>query len=189
MNIYFSHEKRKEQPMRKRFYLPLMIMLFVVGCATTIKPTYVDPTGRQLPIPHYVLQDLSGELTFTFYYTLFEKYKDLDGTVLRSPQYLDLLKFHEFERSEDSEIVLTIEVLNPKQIEYYIWQKVRVVNQDNTISYLGGELASSNSRYRCYNFQLPKNNTVKEVNFGLDVINSYGNIIMRIGDFRYEITK
>jgi len=175
--------------MRKHIILLVTLLFFIVGCATTIRPTYVDPTGRQLPVPHYILQDMSGEIMFTFYYTAFKSKKDLDGTILRIPTYLSLSSLHKIKLSEYELITLTIEVMNPQRMEYRLWgQYISISKTENKII-VSNMLGKSNTSYRYYTFRLPFSDSIKEVIYGVSVYNKDGNHMMNIGDFHYMLIK
>jgi len=175
--------------MRKKNILLVILLVFIVGCSTTIKPTYVDPAGRQLPVPHYVLQSTSGEIVFTFYYVALKGNKDLDGTVLSIPTYLSLTSFHKIKLSEYKSINLVIEVMNPKRIEYHMWDKSTSIGEKGYRNFSGTRLSKSNSEYRQYVFQLPLSKKIKQVEYRVEVNDKKGNRMMNIGDFRYKLVK
>lgn len=189
-NMYFFHFNGKEQLMRKKNIILLVILcIFLIGCATIVKPTFVDPTGRQLPVPHYVLQDMSGDLTFTFYYTLLNVNKDLDGTILRIPTYIHLASFHKIKLSEYKAITLTIEVMNPKKIEYNLWDYYTSVDVKENKTYNGSRLAKSNAKYRQFDFNLPFSPDIKQVVYSVEVSDKNGDQMLNIGDLHYALVK
>ena len=175
--------------MRLRHVTVLIALLtLVVGCAT-IKTNYVDQTGRQLPIPHYVLQNMSGDLTFTFYYTLLKVNKDLDGSALRIPTYVSMASFHKIKLSNYKAITLTIEVMNPKKIEYNLWGKYTSVDAEGSKTYNGSNLAKSNAEYRQFVFNLPFSSDIESVIYNVEVSDKNGDMILNIGDMHYKLVK
>jgi len=166
----------------------IALLTLVVGCAT-IKANYVDQTGRQLPIPHYMLQNMSGDLMFTFYYTLLNVNKDLDGTILETPTYVCMASFHKIKLSHYKAITLTIEVMNPKETEYNLWEKYTSVDVEGNKTYNGTNLAKSNAKYRQFIFNLPFSSDIKEIVYSIEVSDKNGDMILNIGDLHYALVK
>lgn len=169
----------------------IFLIIFAVGCSSTpVKPVVVDPVGRQFPTPHYSLQDMRGYgLGVVFYYTTYQEIKDLDGTVIQKPIYLDMLKINDIPKG--SRTVLTIEILNQKQKRYALWERVQLIKQDsktNIPDARGGRLAVSNLGYRQYVYELPTSPDIKSVNYGIDIIGEDGSILMHVGDFNYLVS-
>jgi hypothetical protein len=165
----------------------LFLSLLIVGCATTIKSTYVDPTGRQLPVPHYVLQSTSDKMQATFYYALLKGKKDLDGTTIRIPTYLPL-KEQEIQFEKNNILELTIELLNMNQSRYVLWETYRIVYENNHVSYCGKRLATTNFNYRKFECLLPYSKDIKKVEYKIE-IQSKGLTVMTIGNFQYVLKK
>jgi len=169
--------------------LGLFLFLFVLGCAST-KTTIVDSSGRQLPTPHYTLQSTAEPtLTVLFYFARFDEIKDLDGSSQAKPIYLNMLKHNEIPRG--SKVVLTIEINNPKKIQYAFWERVQTFKTGTSLKIpdaKGGRTAVSNLDYRHYNYTLPMGSDLQIVNYGIDVIGTTGSILFHIGDFNYTIT-
>ena len=165
-----------------------LFFFFIFACATQ-KPTIVDVTGRQLPTPSYTLQSTTEPtLTALFYFTRLDEIKDLDGSSQTKPIYLNMLKYNEIPIG--SKVVLTIEINNPKKMQYAFWERVQTF-KSGTSSKIpdakGGRIAVSNLDYRNYNYTLPMNPDLQIVNYGIDVISTTGAILFHIGDFNYTI--
>ena len=167
----------------------LFLFLFVLACATQ-KPTIIDVTGRQLPTPSYTLQSTTEPtLTVLFYFTRLDEIKDLDGSPQAKPIYLNMLKHNEIPIG--SKVVLTIEINNPKKIQYTFWERVQTFKTGGSLKIpdaKGGRIAVSNLDYRNYNYTLPMTSDLQAVNYGIDVIGITGGILFHIGDFNYTIT-
>lgn len=173
--------------MRKKVTILIMLLSVVVGCATTIKPTYVDPTGRQMPVPHYVLQSTSTKIQAMFYYTLWNGKKDLDGTLIETPTYLPM-KPQEIQFQKNKLLALTIEILNPNKSEYVLWATYEVVYENNSKSLHGQKLAMSNLNYRAHSIALPYSSTIKVVDYKVEIL-CKGQPVILIGNFHYVLTK
>ena len=119
--VNFLLTKGVDMKMKKLMILPIIILL--VGCASNMKMKVVDPVGRQIPTPHYVLRRLSTNMTATFYYVLMKTEKDLDGTLLSHPTYLPMNKI--YKATSKDILLLVIEVSNPKRNEYTLWSETK----------------------------------------------------------------
>ena len=84
--------------MKIKLILPI-ILLLLLGCATT-KITAVDQTGRQVPMPHYVLRTMDGNYQVLFYWAKHKGVRDLDGTLISKPSYFDFFKHDEINPKE-----------------------------------------------------------------------------------------
>ena len=164
----------------------LSIMLLLVGCAT-VNTEFVDPYGRQLPNPHFVLQAVGQPLLVTFYYTAYEEVKDVDGTVIGKPVFLDFRSYQTLSVKKYKALTLTIEVKNPAEIEYQLYEQIKYDEAETGKSIQkGGMIRKSNLPYRQFVYNLPCEDGFRSVD--QLVIMSVGNFeIMRIGNFRYDL--
>ena len=130
----------------KHVTLLVIMAMALVGCATIESP-YVDPTGRQLPNPSYTLNVIGEPIRIVFYYTAYKTVKDVDGTEVAEPIYLDFLTHHEFYAGKIKAVQLIIEVNNPMEREYGLYQEVDLSvarGQVNTTKMqMGGEINRS----------------------------------------------
>lgn len=170
----------------KRHATLLIAILLITGCST-INTTIQDPTGRTVPTPHYVLQAVGIPLTATFYYVALKEIKDVDGSVIIEPEYLDFLKFYDIQFKKYKGILLVIEVNNPLELKYTFHEsKLTKVGKNLIDVRVGGILNSSNLKYRQFVYELPYGQHIHTVDH-LITVSAGARDIMRIGNFRYNI--
>ena len=166
--------------------LSTVILLLMTGCST-FNTTIQDPAGRAIPTPHYVLQAVGLPLTVTFYYVALKEIKDVDGSVIIEPEYLDLLIFHDIQFKKYKGILLVIEVNNPSELKYILHETKTITTGKNLIEVqVGGILNSSDLKYRQFVYALPYDPHIHNVDY-LVTVNVYERDIMRIGNFRYKL--
>ena len=172
--------------MKKYVILSIAILLLITGCST-FNATIQDPTGRIIPNPHYVLQAVGLPLTVTFYYVALKEIKDVDGSVIIEPEYLDLLTFHDIQFKKYKGILLVIEVNNPLEWEYTFHEtKIIKIGKNLIEVQVGGILNSSNLKYRQFVYALPYDPYIHNVDH-LVTVSVHERDIMRIGNFRYNL--
>jgi len=176
--------------MRIKILMLLMLTMFLVGCAT-VKTNYVDPTGRKLPDPSYNLQVIGEPLFFTFYYTAYEMVEDVDGSQISTPHFLNFLELQTIDTTKIKALTLTIEVNNPKQLKYTLYEKVELKVGGGNVNWKeiqkGGERNASKLPYRRFVYRLPLGEKVKMVDYMISV--HLDDVeVLRIGHFRYQTT-
>ena len=173
--------------MKKRSVL-LILCLFLIGCSTTTNLKLIDPTGRELPKPHYVLKSFYGSITATFYYASLSEIKDVDGTIISKPNYLSMYPTHTIKPTDT--MMLVIEVSNPHKIEYEVWEDVTIKQKENGVKVIGAELASSKLAYRQFLLAMPNSDEVEEVIYRAKIFEPRSSMpIIRFGTFHYKIKK
>ena len=175
--------------MKSKHVTLLMAMMFLVGCAT-VRPQFVDPTGRKLPNPSYTLQVIGDPMHIIFYYASFEEVKDVDGTMISKPTYQSFLKHHDFYANKVKAVTLVIEVNNPNETEYSLYEtvdvKIRKGQTNTTEVQMGGEVNSSILPYRQFVYPLPFGENIREVDHHVSFyVNNME--VARIGPFRYNL--
>lgn len=161
-------------------YISYLVFLFLVSCSS-FNAIIEDPYGRVIPNPHYTLQVTGKPLYITFYYTAYENIKDVDGTVIGRPSFMELFGNHKINYTRYDGISLTIEVKNPNKIEYSLYELIKV-NETQS----GDELNKSNLVYRQFVYKLPYGKEVRYVDHLISFrINNEE--VIRIGNFRYII--
>ncbi len=165
-----------------RILFTVIFMFSLTGCAST-HIQYVDPITRSIPEPHYVLQGIGTPIKVLFYYTAFEEIRDVDGSIINRPHYLDLLKKHNV-GDRYKAITLTIEIANPTELEYSLYQTI--INSKKNKVQSGGIINRSNQPYRQFVYKLPLSKDGMDVDYHIKLcIDS--NEIMRIGHFKYRL--
>lgn len=177
--------------MKRNVILPILFFL-LIGCSTTTNLKLVDSSGRELPNPHYALTNLSTNLTAMFYYVSMSEIKDTDGTIIYRPTYLPMHKV--FKAVPTSKLHLIIEVSNPNKIEYNVWSESMTTCWEKyrgkyTEIFAGSLLAKSRVEYRQFIFDIPVSEKIKDVTYGVNLLDKTGNILMYFGDFHYQIEK
>ena len=170
----------------KHVTLFLMIFLLFTGCAS-VNTKLIDPTGRAMPDPHYVLRAVGTPLTATFYYTAFKVVKDVDGTLVSTPVFLDFLTFHDIDSEKYKNVTLTIEVNNPDNIEFSLYQTLDMeIGKGRTKVQKGGEIKESNLSYRQFIYHLPLGEEIRTVDQHV-TLSIENDVVMMIGNFRYNL--
>jgi len=173
----------------KHVTLLIVMAMALVGCATIESP-YVDPTGRMLPNPSYTLNVIGEPIRIVFYYTAYEVVEDVDGSQVPKPIYLDFLKHHEFNTKKVKAVQLIIEVNNPMEKEYGLYQEVDLTiarGQVNTTKMqTGGEINRSKMKYRQFVYDLPFGEQVRDVDHRVSFYVKDMEVA-RIGHFRYHL--
>ena len=177
--------------MKMIIVLPILFLL-LVGCATTTNMKIIDPTGRELPTPHYVLQSSSTNLTATFFYASMSQVKDTDGTIIYHPTYLPMTKI--YKATPATKLLLVIEVSNPKKIQYKFWSEMHITYWKKSrgrynSTFAASQLAKSKMEYRQFIFDMPVSEKIKKVSYGVNLFDQSGNILMYFGDFHYQIKR
>ena len=161
-------------------------ILFFISCAG---PSIVlkDQLGRKLPDPHYVLQGINNPITVLFYYTAFQKVVDVDNSIVFTPFFLDLYTFHNIDTKKYEMITLTIEVNNPENLKYSLYEKIEYERGDMRNEYIiGGLSRSSDLQYRQYVYNLPFKEEVKYAKH-LITLTINDQTILQIGEFQYNL--
>ena len=161
--------------------IPFML-LFLFGCAAP-KLDVVDQTGRTMPNPHYVMRSIDKSISVLFYYSVISIEKDLDGYDIPVQKYLPLNQHNYISMKKYKYIMVNVEVRNPTEKEYAIWEMVTWKPSTSEDSASGRRVGYSNRSYRSYTIQLPKENKVK---YRLQLLGAGGNLLMFLGDFKYS---
>jgi hypothetical protein len=166
----------------KRYILILLTIFFVSGCAI-VRPQFIDPTGREIPTPHYVSYIPGTPMSITFYYTAYQEVHDIDGTRILKPTYLDFMRYHKLPYEKYQGLTLTIEINNPSKIKYYLYHKMRIKESIQDVQ-ADGEMKKSNLGYRQFVYNLPYWEDLREVD-NIVTLNIDELEVLRIGSFRY----
>jgi len=166
---------------------PIIFILFfmLTGCAIN-HVQLVDPIAREIPKPHYVLSGISTPITVLFYYTAFEEIRDVDGTVIAKPTYLDFLDHQTIYTGKIKAVTLTLEINNPKGITYSLWEEMKVNEKKVGEVQSGRYLNRSNQKYRQFVYRLPLGGDVRDVEQCVRLMVDQ-NEVMRIGYFQYHL--
>ena len=167
--------------MLNRILFFVIFIFSVTGCAS-MHVQYVDPISRSIPEPHYVLQGIGTPIKVLFYYTIFERIIDVDGSIINKPHYLDLLKKHNIVSSKYKAITITIEIANPTEVKYSLYQQMIINKKVQS----GGVLNISNQPYRQFVYKLPFNKDILNVDHHIKLYIDKVEI-MRIGHFQYHL--
>jgi hypothetical protein len=171
-------------------YIILFLLMLLIGCAAP-QVNLVDPMGRILPNPHYVLIS-TGELQLQtlFYWSKVNYEKDLDGKYVHQSKYLYLHDLQTLNLYDAKSVVITLEVSNPKRISYEVIQNMKVVGTERGhVSYIADSVGKSNMPYRRFTVDLPFDKKTRNVQCGLRLVNCADHSeIMRIEKFSYTIT-
>jgi len=147
---------------------PIILLFLLVGCATS-NMIAVDQTGREVPMPHYMMRTMDGNYQVLFYWATHEGVQDLDGTILSKPTYFDFFsEMKEINPRKISKATLTVEVINPKMLRYELWERTIIHDRDDNVISRGRMLGFSNQRSR-------------------DFVNFEGQPVVHIGDYNYEV--
>jgi hypothetical protein len=172
--------------------IAIVLALFIVGCATQ-KYNVVDPAGRKLPNPHYVLNGIGNDISVMFYYMEVSEVRDIDGTSLKTPSFIPLHEKKIFTWEEDHSLFLVTEVHNPKKVKYSVYEKwqIKYWSFDLRTDGFYHKIAESQAQFRRYQIRLPYvEDGIREVRHHLEIRVGDGEIpSMMIGDFVYQVKK
>lgn len=168
----------------RRIFIILIMLFFIISCST-ITTQLVDPMGRVLPDPHYTLHVIGQPMIVTFYYSTFEERRDVDGSLIGKPKFLDMMNHHDIYEEKYKSVFLTIEIRNPEKVEYSLHDQIKWKTKNKSMM-IGGKVNHSNLEYRQYMYELPFGNGIKEVDHSM-VLKINDQEILRIGNFRYNI--
>jgi hypothetical protein len=165
----------------------IIILLLLVGCAAP-KLYITDQTGRSVPSPSYVLYSSSSHpLQVTFYWSSTKIKKDLDNSTHKIPTFFNFTKPQTFDVGEVDSLLLIMEVHNPKELKYQLWEVYTASDRKGNKLLRDQMIAESNFRYRRHVVNLPYNVNLKRVSYGVQVIDNSGIPVMNIGDVVYRI--
>ena len=182
MNIlrdFFTY-KYKEGILNK--YLSLIIVLFLLGCATP-SLYIVDQNGRQMPTPSYTMYSMDSRIKATFYYYEQIEKRDLDGTLIQEYKFIKMEKLY---FKPGTVLKLTIEIQNLSDQKYEVWNNTIFVKKNGSKITQYGLAAFSNQPYRVYTFELPIDGSLKEVTHLIEIRRDEIPLI-KIGDFKYLV--
>ncbi len=174
----------------KRISLLILLILLVTGCASMPdQVNMMDVTGRPMPTPHYVVGDARGYgINVVFFYSLLSGTRDLDGTVQPNIRYVKMHGDYVFRKRDFYDVVLTLQVHNPKRIKYSLWERTAVRTQSGDDVDRGGRIAISDLPYREFAFHLPfTEENIDAVNHGIAMISDAGETLMYFGSFKYQV--
>lgn len=167
----------------------LIVFCLAMLLACTQKVNLVDSFGRPVPDPSYRTSDISGTgLSSIFYFVKYEKKKDMDGSSILTPSYLEWRKKHIFKVGDEVEIF--IEMYNTKEIEYLVYDRIAVdvkIGQFTDSSMRTNRNSMSNQSYRQYRFIIPTGMKAENVMYMVDITNPEGGMLFHIGPFKYSI--
>lgn len=162
-----------------------ILILLLVGCATTPNLTVVGTSGEPIPDPFYTATS-TGEtkIMFTWYYVKYEATKDLDQSTQLIPIYLNRNEKHEISRKNTHGLQLILRVYNPTQQDYKIFSIRKIKHKGGKIynhKYVEG---MSHLGYREWEFQFPYEK-IKEAE-GYIEVRQENNILLRTRKFSYS---
>ncbi len=174
----------------KKQDLLLFLILLCIGCAGP-RVNLIDPTGRSIPRPHYMLMSTSNQIQTVSYWATFKSTKDLDGSTIQQPTFIPYTKDYKFSRKKYSHVTLTIEVKNPQQIKYQLVERVTFIRKyKRSTKFTRKIIGVSNLPYRQFTINLPfRKEDRGKIQYGVELMAIDDYPIMRFGDLNYKLTK
>jgi hypothetical protein len=120
--------------------------------------------------PNYVLQDINGtDVLVTFWFTAFTTVKDIDGTIIYIPHTLTMDE-EQFLKKDVKKLTMTVEVYNPRQVEYSIsYDEISKINGRKS-TYRGfGIVAISDLTYRLHTLDLSFSENLTSSTFSVKI--------------------
>ena len=161
----------------------LMLFLLIVGCGTR-NVMVVDPVGRPMPNPHYILEAIGTPISVMFYYQESERIKDKDGTIIEKPSFHPIFETNTIPWSEDHSLYAVLEIYNPKQIEYSVMETRSIKTKGGGDIRTYKEVATSTATFRSLKIPLPYWKGLKDVNHRLE-LKAEKDTVLTMGDFNY----
>jgi hypothetical protein len=175
----------------KKQVLLLFFIFLCVGCAGP-RINLVDPAGRAIPTPHYMLMSTSDlQLQTVSYWAKYKSKQDLDGSIILQPTFLPYTIDYKFSMKTYSHVTLTVEVLNPKRVKYKLIEKVTAIGRYSKCTKINRRIIGiSDLRYRQFTINLPfRKEDIGKIQYGVDLITIDDFPIMHFGNFNYKLTK
>lgn len=130
-----------------------MLTLSTISCASP-KYDILLSSGRPVASPNYVLKDTSDlGMVVTFWFTSFTTIKDKDGTIIYIPHMMEMRKDNILDKNAKT-VILTIEVYNPRNLEYKIAFNSKCKMKMQEVE-KRGVAAISDLKYRHHSINLP----------------------------------
>lgn len=174
-------------------YVTLLFLCILIfsGCAgREIK--IIDPAGRLIPTPHYLLMS-TGDLQIqtVSYWAKFKQEKDLDGSLILQPIFIPFTEDYKFSMKKYSHVSLTLEIRNPKRVEYKIIEKYSSVGKSTEgVKYNRRVVGVSDIEYRQFVINLPFCiEDIGKIQYGVDLVTNDEMPIMHFGNLNYVLTK
>ena len=162
-----------------------ILILLLVGCATTPNLTVVGTSGEPIPDPFYTATT-TGEtkMMFTWYYVKYDSVKDIDHSVQLIPIYLNRNEKHEISRKNTHGLKMILRVYNPTLAPYKIY-RTRKTKYRNGKTYAHRYVeGSSHLGYREWEFQFPFKN-IKTMESFIEIRRD-NTILLRTRKFSYS---
>lgn len=174
----------------KKQFIVLCIILMCMSCASA-KVRYIDPTGRTIPTPHYMLQSTTNQIQTVSYWATFKSERDLDGSLIQHPTFIPFDEEYKFSRKKYSCVTLTIEVNNPNQIDYQLVESVTFIRKyERKAIYRRKVIGVSNLPYRQFTINLPfQERDIGKIQYGVELMTVDEYPIMHFGDLNYKLTR
>jgi hypothetical protein len=168
----------------------VMVMLtltLIVGCST-VKTTFITPSGGPVADQYYVLTSTAYPIRATFFYVAMTSVKDIDGSDIPSIEYLDMRKEVKLIRGDYKELSLVVYMDNPEglTLDFHRIVDKKIGKYHEPIELrMGGPVAKSN-KTRQFFFKLPYDEELTKADYTL-IVEVDENEVFRIGPFTYNI--
>ena len=164
----------------------LVVLLLIVGCASSPKITMLGTAGELIPNPHYRANNTgNSQLKFVWYYVQDKGVKDLDMTMQPMPVFLDRKESHSISRKTTLGFKMILRVYNPAQRSYSVTSNKRVEYTDGKEFIRRRIEGESFLEFRQWEFPFPYNDRVKKMESFIE-IHQDKNIILRTRKFSYS---
>lgn len=164
-------------------FLSMLILLFTISCASP-KYDLLLASGRPVASPNYVLKDTSNlGMVVTFWLTSYTTLEDRDGTIIYVPKMMKMRKENILDKNAEK-VILTVEVYNPRNLEYKIAFSSKIKVKDQEVQ-KRGVAAISHLKYRCHTITLPLSKNLLRCKFFAEVTLE-GNPRFMLGPFEYK---
>ncbi len=176
--------------MLKYWGILLLSILLFSGCGVK-NIQLIDPTGRQIPTPHYMLMSTSDlNIQTVSYWATFKSKQDLDGSIIQHPTFIPYTKDYKFSMKKYSHVCLTIEVRNPKRIEYKLVEKITTMKKHESYAKYNRKVVGiSDLPYRQFIINLPfHKEDIGKIQYGVDLVTVDNFPIMHFGNINYRLT-
>jgi len=177
--------KLKEKGLKIKTVTNFIILLFLLGCSSNVQ--LVDQAGRDYPEPNYFLQSTQKPIAVLYYFTIYKDEIDLDGTKIPIPKNLSIHEKIALNGNNYSALVMTIEVQNPKEEVYELWEQIDLKNKKGIQWSHGRMVGKSNRKYRAYRFWLPYGPEYKNVKQSLYMVGENQQLLLHCGFLTYSI--
>jgi hypothetical protein len=181
--------------MKKFAFYILTILFLFTGCTQQVN--LIDPAGSALPKQRYFGSSTTKPFSATWYLYKTTSIIDRDKSEHIIPEYLSMTEEHTFNVNKIKKAILAIHITNEQGRYYELQENYSYL----TNSFYHGKnallerktitkkklIAFSEMKYRTVNIEIPLDKDIYSCNYGVDILDGDGTLVLRIGKLSYSV--